>query len=126
MKNIIIAIAVVLVIAGAITYRTLSSTSSPGQQVASTVQLASDTKIYDVRTIDEYNTSHVKTAALFPLTDMQAGKFPDIPKDTPIALYCHSGNRAGQALTLMKQAGFTNVRSLGGLTDLAKYGLKAE
>jgi rhodanese-related sulfurtransferase len=29
-------------------------------------------------------------------------------------LYCHSGNRSGQALDIMKQAGFQDVADLGG------------
>ncbi len=126
MKNIIIVALLLSVVTGAVAYRTMSTNDQPHQLGAASVQLLKDEKVYDVRTVEEFAVSHVKTATLIPITDMQAGKFPDVPKDTPIALYCRSGNRAGIALDLMKKAGFTNVRNLGGLTDLSKYGLKAE
>lgn len=127
MKYILISVALLLTVGGAVIYRNATSSSTDKQVLAAnSAALANDTRIYDVRTEEEFTASHVKTAILFPVTDMQAGKFPDVPKDTPIALYCRTGHRAGQALELMKQAGFTNVKNIGGLSDLAKYGLKAE
>lgn len=123
MKYIILAVATILLIGGVVTYRALSPTTSSSNQTIT--QLSTNTKIYDVRTAEEFTASHIANATLFPVTDMQAGKFPDIAKDTPIALYCRTGHRAGQALELMKQAGFTNVQSLGGLSDLKKFGLSA-
>ena len=35
-------------------------------------------------------------------------------------LYCHSGRRAGIALSLMTSKGFTSVTNLGGIADAAK------
>lgn len=126
MKNIVLVALVLSIVAGAVAYRTLT-TNNPSRQLGmSSTQLPKDVKIFDVRTIEEYAASHVQTAVIFPITDMQTGKLPEIPKDTPVAVYCRSGHRASLALELLKKAGFTDVRSLGGLTDLAKYGLKAE
>ncbi len=33
-------------------------------------------------------------------------------------LYCRSGNRAGQALELLKTAGFTHATNAGGISDV--------
>lgn len=79
--------------------------------------------VYDVRTADEYATSHVTGATLLPLADIQAGKYPTEPKDTPIAVYCRSGNRSKQAASLLKKAGFKTVIDIGGIEDTANYGL---
>ena len=122
MKNIIITVIAVLVLAGFLAYRTLS----PQDRQPSTNQLASNVKIYDVRTPEEYAASHVPSAELLPVTDIQAGKYPDVAKDSPIAVYCRSGNRSADATKLLKDAGYTNIKDLGGLGDLHKYGLKAE
>lgn len=103
-----------------------SSTSGQPTSTQSARTLPTDVKIYDVRTPEEYNTAHVPNAVLFPVTDMSNGKYPDIAKDTPIAVYCRSGNRSKQATDMLKQAGYTNITDLGGLNDLAKYGLKAQ
>ena len=55
---------------------------------------------------------------------MQAGKLPDVAKDTKIYVYCHSGNRSGQATTILKNAGYTNVIDLHGLADVQTIGGK--
>lgn len=85
--------------------------------------LPSGAVIYDVRTVDEYATGHVGGAILFPLTDLQAGKLPTNPKDTPIAVYCHSGRRSALATDILKKAGFKNITDMHGITDTNKYGL---
>ena len=36
------------------------------------------------------------------------------------AVYCRSGNRAGQAKALLEQAGFTHITNAGGITDVRK------
>lgn len=45
--------------------------------------------------------------------------FPD--KDTAIRLYCRSGGRAGTAEQGLKQAGYTDVENIGGISDARKY-----
>ncbi len=85
--------------------------------------LPDGTPIYDVRTADEFATSHVTSATLWPLADIQAGKYPPVAKDSWIALYCRSGNRSAQAAEILKKAGYTRVIDIGGIADTAKYGL---
>ncbi len=121
----ILVVALVVVAVGVtVLTRTNDATAPPASKTQQ--QLTSGTKIIDVRTKEEYAVSHVKGAQLFPLQDMQNNQVPDIAKDTPIAIYCRSGNRSSQAYTILKNSGFTNVTDLGGLTMLARYGLKVE
>jgi phage shock protein E len=44
--------------------------------------------------------------------------FPD--KDTEIRLYCRSGGRAEYALSSLVNAGYKNVRNVGGIGDARK------
>ena len=72
----------------------------------------------DVRTVEEYSADHIDGDANIPLAtidpDALAAKYG---KDTQINLYCRSGNRAGQAKTILEAAGFTNVVNAGGIGD---------
>lgn len=86
-------------------------------------QLAAGTTVYDVRTPGEYAAGHVRGATLLPLQGIQAGKLPAVAKDAPIAVYCRSGGRSGQATAILTQAGHTNIVDIGGLTSTASYGL---
>ena len=45
--------------------------------------------------------------------------FPD--KNTKIELYCRSGRRAEEAANALKNAGYTDVVSIGGTEDARKY-----
>ena len=81
-------------------------------------------KLYDVRTVEEFAAGHFANATNFPVETMQAGTLPDVAKDTQIYVYCRSGNRSGQATTLLKNAGFTNVTDLGGLSAVEAMGGK--
>lgn len=90
---------------------------------APTNQLAAGTTVYDVRTPEEFAAGHVRGATLLPLQGIQAGKLPAVAKDAPIAVYCRSGSRSGQATAILAQAGHTNIVNIGGLTSTASYGL---
>jgi len=79
-------------------------------------------KLYDVRTADEYEAGHFAGAINWSLQDIQAGAYPDVAKDTKIFVYCRSGNRSGEATTLLKNAGYTNVTDLEGLANVEAIG----
>ncbi len=81
-------------------------------------------KLYDVRTTEEFAAGHFANATNFPVETMQAGTLPDVAKDTQMYVYCRSGNRSAQATTLLKNAGFTNVTDLGGLSAVEAMGGK--
>ncbi len=74
--------------------------------------------VIDVRTEGEYSQGHVEGAVLIPHDQIREKISEVVPKkDARILLYCHSGKRAGLALETLKNLGYSNVESLGGLED---------
>lgn len=123
MKIIYIGLGAIITIAIGFLVINNNSTSNGTTQIESAV-LSSSAKIYDVRTAEEFTSSHAEGAILFPLDKIKGGEFPDVSKDSPIAVYCRSGNRSAQAKQLLADAGFTNVQDLGGLTNLQNFKIK--
>jgi rhodanese-related sulfurtransferase len=79
----------------------------------------------DVRTPIEFAEGHIDGARLI---DFQSGNFENeiaaLDKNATYAVYCRSGNRSGQAVKVMQDAGFTNVFNMnGGVIDWANAGL---
>ena len=79
-------------------------------------------QLLDVRTAEEFDSGHFAGAINLDVEDIIAGKLPDAAKDTQLYVYCRSGNRSAQAVSLLKQAGFTNITNLGGLADVESIG----
>ena len=73
-------------------------------------------KLIDVREVDEYQQAHIPNSINIPLSLIPI-KIQDYvnDKDTPIFLYCLSGARSYQAQSLLKKMGYTNLTNLGGL-----------
>jgi len=79
----------------------------------------------DVRTPIEFGEGQIEGARLI---DFQSGNFENeissLDKNATYAVYCRSGNRSGQAVKVMHDAGFHNVYNLnGGVIDWANAGL---
>ena len=76
--------------------------------------------VIDVRTPEETSMGFLEGAQLF---DIQNPTFMDMLSTlNPAAdyyIYCRSGNRAGQAIEIMKQAGFTGELVNGGSLENA-------
>ena len=76
--------------------------------------------LIDVRTKEEYDGGHIGGAILHDIMDMMEGKFPNVPKDAEISVYCESGNRSMMAKSLMEKAGFSRVTDAGSIDNLIK------
>jgi rhodanese-related sulfurtransferase len=76
--------------------------------------------VIDVRTPEETSLGYLEGAALF---DIQNPTFMDMLSTLDPAadyyIYCRSGNRAGQAIEIMQQAGFTGELVNGGSLENA-------
>lgn len=97
------------------------NTTEIPQNTGNTISQHIEEKTYiDVRTLDEYNEWHIKNAIHIPLSDIQNGiNLDKIPKDTPVHIYCRSGNRSGQAIKILSEKhGYTNLINAGGITDI--------
>lgn len=76
---------------------------------------ANSAVILDVRTPDEFTSGHINNAVNidFYAADFKT-KLDALDKSKPYAVYCRSGNRSAQAVTIMKQLGFKNIVELKG------------
>lgn len=69
--------------------------------------------IIDTREPFEYSRSHVDGAINISVMEFASGKLPKklegVAKDTPILLYCLSGQRSNTCGMILRQHGFTNL-----------------
>ena len=121
----IIVVALIGLFGGGLYVANTGQTDDSEQTVSSqsATQLAANTVVYDVRTPEEFAAGHAVDAINLPIESIAEGIYPDVDKDTPIAVYCRSGNRSGQAATILTQAGFTNITDIGAFESLEDYGL---
>ena len=70
------------------------------------------TYILDVRTIEEYNLSHIDGAINIPLDELREN-LKKLDKSKEIVVHCHSGLRSYLACRILKQKGY-NVKNLIG------------
>lgn len=72
--------------------------------------------LLDVRTEEEYRSGHIDGSINLPL-DRIAG-IGNIVKNKNIPLYVHclSGGRSRQAVSYLKQMGYTNATNIGGIS----------
>ena len=73
--------------------------------------------LLDVRSSDEVTAGKAKCAQHIDVNELSQRQ-PQADKDTQIFTYCRSGGRAGAAVAILEQAGFKNVKNVGGLSDL--------
>ena len=85
------------------------------------VEMGGDTMLLDVRTAEEYASGHLDGAHLLDFNGGDlASAIPSLDPDAEYLVYCRSGNRSGQAIKLMEQAGFTNLTNLGSVDQAAR------
>ncbi|MBT8874756.1 rhodanese-like domain-containing protein [Lactobacillus delbrueckii subsp. bulgaricus] len=84
-------------------------------------------KLIDVREEDEYaaghTAGHIPASINIHLSSIEAAREEITDLDTPLFVYCRSGNRSGHAVTWLKQAGYSKVQNIGGI---ANYSGKTE
>jgi len=78
-----------------------------------------DVQVIDVRTDAEWAEGHHPNALHIPHTMILDGEgFAALDKSKPVVLYCRSGGRAERAKDFLEAQGFTNVKNMGGISDL--------
>lgn len=75
--------------------------------------------VVDVRTEAEYNEKHIEGSVLLTLDTIDEVSVSNVidSKDTPIIVYCRSGNRSNQALTKLESLGYKEVYDLGSIDN---------
>ena len=82
--------------------------------------------LLDVREPEEYSAIHAPNAKLIPLGQLNA-RLQEIAayKDKPIVVMCRSGRRSAQAVSLLQEAGYSQVSNVkGGIQEWEKNGLE--
>lgn len=74
-------------------------------------------KLIYVREEDEYAAGHIPASINIPLSKIESAQGEITDLDTPLFVYCRSGNRSGQAVAWLKQAGYSKVKNIGGIAN---------
>lgn len=95
-------------------------------QVYEAVYGEDNLQLVDVRTKEEYDVSHLKSAQNICVTsDDFEEKVQELDKEKPVYVYCKKGGRSAKAASILKEMGFTKVYDLqGGLTSWQEEGLE--
>jgi hydroxyacylglutathione hydrolase len=98
---------------------------SPMLTVGAIAKEMDTTHFLDVRTPAEWNSGHIKEAhhVQMPLI---SSSLDQLPKDSPIAVFCHSGMRASIIASLLQGYGFSAAAVRGGMQEWIKNGLPIE
>ena len=72
--------------------------------------------LLDVRTPQEYREGHIPGSQNVPLQQLDKVEEVTENKDTILYVYCRSGARSRQAVSLLQAMGYTNVHNIGGIT----------
>jgi rhodanese-related sulfurtransferase len=84
-------------------------------EVAAALRGPNPPKLLDVRSPDEWQIAHLPGAQL--VDERLAQEVMTWATDTPVVLYCHSGQRSLDAASYLAGHGFVNVRSMAGGID---------
>lgn len=87
--------------------------------IAALQKVADGAMLIDVRSEAEYSEGHLEGSTRITHSSILQGvQALGIPKDTPMVLYCRSGNRSGQATATLQNAGYTAVTNGGAFESL--------
>jgi rhodanese-related sulfurtransferase len=98
---------------------------SPADAEAFLADAPDDVVILDVRTPEEFAEGHIEGAVNIDIYEPTfADDIDALERDVPYVVYCRSGNRSGQATTLMADLGFESVQDVdGGVVSWSEAGL---
>ncbi len=71
--------------------------------------------LLDVRTPEEYRGGHIPGSKNLPLQQIEKIESIAEKKETPLFVYCQSGARSRQAVSLLQNMGYVNVNNIGGM-----------
>lgn len=73
--------------------------------------------LLDVRTAEEYAEGHIPGSLNLPLGTLKKAPAVIPGRDTPLFVYCRSGNRSGKAVAELNAMGYTKAKNIGGVLD---------
>jgi adenylyltransferase/sulfurtransferase len=74
-----------------------------------------DIFVLDVRRPQELEQAGmIEGSVNIPIDDLES-RLAEVPKDKPLAIYCHRGGRASRAAALLREKGYTEPMEYGGI-----------
>lgn len=70
--------------------------------------------LLDVRTPEEYQQGHILGSKNIPLHEISRAEHL-LSLDTPLFVYCRSGARSREAVSILERMGYTTVKNIGGI-----------
>jgi phage shock protein E len=94
----------------------------PVQQAYELIQAKTPLIILDVRTQEEYDDGHIEGAILIPVGEL-ATRLKELSKGDELLVYCRTGNRSSNAVSLLMANGFTKIYHMkDGITSWIRAG----
>jgi rhodanese-related sulfurtransferase len=81
--------------------------------------------LIDVRRQDEHDSAHIPGDRLIPFDNLR-DEAASLPQDTPVVLYCRSGDRSGAAVRALRASGYDAYSVEGGILGWSEHGLPIE
>lgn len=72
--------------------------------------------LLDVRTQEEYAKGRVPHSKNIPLHEINKAETEIPERSTPLFVYCLSGGRSRQAVSMLQRLGYKNVTNIGGIS----------
>lgn len=92
---------------------------SPSDTVAFNRDIPPNAVIVDVRTAEEFASGHFPGAINVPHDLIVEGlSARSVSPNTPLVLYCRSGNRSGKAEATLRSVGYSQLQNAGDLNTL--------
>jgi rhodanese-related sulfurtransferase len=86
-----------------------------GKDFIEKYSITQDAVLVDVRTPNEFNTSHINKAINIDFENQSfISEIKKLDTFKTYFIYCRSGNRSGQVIAIMKNNGFKNIYELRG------------
>lgn len=101
-------------------------TSAPSEAERPAIERAvadEERLLLDVRSPEEYEAGHLAGAVNVPVDEVGARLDELGARDRPVIVYCRSGRRSARAAAALREAGFTQVHDLGGMSNGPAFGL---
>lgn len=104
-----------------------SYTNVTFEEAKKIIDANSDCIMFDVRTDEEFFTGHAEGAVNFDVDTITAETAAEmIPsKDTPLLVYCKTGERARLAAEAFAELGYKSIYNIGSLVEWP-YGMSFE
>lgn len=94
---------------------------APAAYVEQFANGSADHVLIDVRTPEEFASGHIAGAVNIPV-DALSSRLSEVSRDQTVVVYCRSGNRSATASQILAQAGYSDVRDLGGIITWSEQG----